>query len=176
VIPSRFIVRAVDALFQPGIDADVQIEVDADESLDVTAAALEAEDPVLERSRLVSRQFTHGRHRRWVVDHHGMATVVSLTIHEFSSAEQAAFSLADLREQFRAAAIGDLRVDRECLHCVYLDDEPGFAFACASQATGLHHVLVVVRFPRAQTGDEAGRLMARTVCAEQIALLAGINL
>jgi hypothetical protein len=74
--------------------------VDVDETLDLTAAALEEDDPAMERARLATRGFIHGRTIRWMIR---VDTVLSLTVHELRSADEAILSVADHREALRAA-------------------------------------------------------------------------
>ncbi len=137
MIPFSALVEAVDDVL-PGA------QIDVDESLDLAAAALEEDDPVLERSRLATRGFLHGRHRRWEVAETG--TVLSMTVHEFSSTEEAVLSVADLRERLRAAAVTDLRSTRVSVDAQYTDED-GSALACVSRATGEYQVIVAMRVP-----------------------------
>jgi hypothetical protein len=79
----------------------VEVTVDDGiESLDLTAAALTEADPMMERSRLVSRGFVHAQFRRWET---GEGNVVTVTIYEFADAIQAALSVSDVHESLRAA-------------------------------------------------------------------------
>jgi hypothetical protein len=108
--------------------------IDADDSLDLMAAALEDDDPVLEKSRLVSRGFVHGRTVRWVGNNG--ALVASVTVHELASPTEALLSLADLREQLRAAAISGLATteDSLCARSDGVETEPALAYAAAVSA------------------------------------------
>ncbi len=151
-------------------------EIDIDETLDLAAAALEEDDPVLERSRLVSRGFVHGRHRRWVAGDSVHQTVLSLTVHEFAAPVQAELSLADLRERLRAAAISDLRATARSLIAHY-EDEDGAQLGCASTVSGVYQVIVATRHaPTRQaamptTGDQTRINIARPIAERQLAIL-----
>ncbi len=80
---------------------DLAVTPDGDiESLDLTAAALAEADPMMERSRLVSRGFVHARLRRWETAN---GDVVTITVYEFVDATQAVFSVSDIHESLRAA-------------------------------------------------------------------------
>jgi hypothetical protein len=80
---------------------DPAIALDGDiESLDLTAAALAEADPMMERSRLVSRGFVHAQFGRWET---GLGDVVTITVYEFADAAQAVFSVSDIHESLRAA-------------------------------------------------------------------------
>ncbi len=126
-------------------------QIDIDESLDLAAAALEEDDPVLEKSRLVSRGYIHGRHRRWVVAGPGDdATVISLTIHEFKSVQESQLSVADLRERLRAAAVTNLRSTSTSLEARYPADD-GSHLSCISQLSGRFQVIVVARTPTSES-------------------------
>ncbi len=125
--------------------------IDIDESLDLSRAALEEDDPVLERSRLATRGFVHGRHRRWVVADQGL--VVSVTVHQFGSAEQAVLSVADLRERLRAAAVTDLRSTARYFDAQYADED-GSTLACVSRTTSAFQVIVATRVPALSSEPE----------------------
>jgi hypothetical protein len=96
MIPHRAMLREIATVSETFSDATV----DADEALDLTSAALEEDDPVMERARLATRGFIHGRTIRWIV---GSDTVLSLTVHELGSSDEAILSVADHREALRAA-------------------------------------------------------------------------
>jgi hypothetical protein len=119
-------------------------EIDVDDSLSLAEAALEEDDPVLERARLATRGFVHGRHRRWVVADQGQ--VLSMTVHEFGSQEQAVLSVADLRERLRAAAVTGLRSTAWSVDAQYTDEDDS-AMACVSRTTGPFQVIVAARMP-----------------------------
>ncbi len=141
--------------------------IDIDDSLTLAEAALEEDDPVLERARLATRGFVHGRHRRWVADAKGVGgpIVVSLTVHEFATVQQAVLSVADLRERLRAAAVTDLRSTPNSIEAVY-PDEDGAALACVSRTTGPFQVVIAARCP-STTPD--GSTLALAIANLQIA-------
>lgn len=158
-------------------DLMVGATIDVDDSLDLAAAALEEDDPVLERSRLVSRGFLHGRHRRWIANEPAapmptvptVLRVLSLTVHEFAMSSQAELSLADLRERLRAAAIADLRASARSLIAAYRDDDSD-QLACASRVTGVYQVIVAMR-SAALTGAPSHIDIASMIADRQVALL-----
>ena len=161
-------------------DLMVGASIDVDDSLDLAAASLEEDDPVLERSRLVSRGFLHGRHRRWIANEPAahmptmpamptVPTVLSLTVHEFAMSAQAELSLADLRERLRAAAIADLRASARSLIAAYRDDDSD-QLACASRVTGVYQVIVAMR-SAALTGAPSHIDIASMIADRQVALL-----
>jgi hypothetical protein len=95
VIPHRLLLQDLAPIVGEG-------ELDRDESLDLVGASLLEDNPVLERSRLVTRRFQHARILTWVCADE-RSSVVSITITEFDSPTQAAMSCRELVETLTAA-------------------------------------------------------------------------
>jgi hypothetical protein len=95
VIPHRLVFRDLAPIVGDG-------DVDRDESLDLVATSLLEDNPVLERSRLVTRGFQHARIFTWVCADE-RSSVVSITVTEFESAAQATMSNREVVETLTAA-------------------------------------------------------------------------
>ncbi len=133
MIPYAYIVRDFSAWLGPG-------NTDVDESLDLTAAALEEDDAVMERSRLLTRGFKHGRTVRWISDD---GVVISLTVHELASITEAQLSVADHRETLRAAAALIEVVTSD--HVAARMNDEGDELFVLSHAVGQFHVVLATR-------------------------------
>jgi hypothetical protein len=94
VIPHRAMWRGFE-LFGSG-------DIEVDESLDLSGASLLEDNPLLERSRLASREFVHCRIVTWHATDEQRS--INLTATEFRTPQQAEFSLLDLHDRLLAAS------------------------------------------------------------------------
>jgi hypothetical protein len=163
MIPHAAIFRDVHRVDPVFVDA----VIDADESLDLTAAALEEDDPVLERSRLVTRGFRHGRTIRWIT-RTDQPIVVSLTVHELASTSEALLSVADHFETLRAAA-AILESPTTTLVSGYMDDSDS-RLHIQSEAVSHFHITIAATFRPGQL--DVARF--RAVANSQRELLSGL--
>ncbi len=140
-------------------------EIDVDETLDLTAAALEEDDPQMEQARLATRGFRYGHTIRWIV----ASSVVSLTVHELASPADAILSVADHRETLRAATAILEMVSPSIVSGYMIDGIE--VIRVHSSATGAFHVTVVARVPVGTVDQETIELIA----LQQRALLAELT-
>ncbi len=116
------------------------------ESLDLNAAALAESDPMLERSRLISRGFVHARFGRWETP---VGDVITITVYEFTDAQQARLSVCDLHEALRAAGAnllnGDTNRDPDVslASVTSIDDAVSFHSVTCAMAIDKFQILVV---------------------------------
>jgi hypothetical protein len=127
------------------------------ESLDLVAASLLEPDPMMEKSRLVSRGFVHGRTGRWETE---SGAVASITIYEFAEPVQASYSVDDLHDTLLAAGGSVQRRSPALVGSIlspatdetdegHEKDTDPWESVIASQTSGCFQVLVV-------TGAEPG--------------------
>jgi hypothetical protein len=133
MIPYAHILRDFSPWFGEG-------QIDADDSLDLTAAALEEDDAVMERARLATRGFQHGRTVRWVSNDD---VVISLSVYLLKSPTEALLSVADHRETFRAGG-AHTSVASPTTVIATMDDE-GDQLTVFSVALEAHHVTLASR-------------------------------
>ncbi len=108
------------------------------ESLDLTAAALLEPDAMMERSRLASRGFVHGRAGRWET---ADGDVVTITVHQVADEQQARFANDDVHETLRAARATIHRRGSTSFTATLTDD--GADSIICSVAGGAFHTVIV---------------------------------
>jgi hypothetical protein len=150
MIPHRCIVRDFDRWFGAG-------EIDIDESLDLTGASMLEDNALLERSRLVSRQFLSARTITW--QHHSGDCTVSSTLTEFSSPAQARLSVEDLHQTLRAAA-ADIVEHGARLAAVFPEDDDEARITIGSTPYANLQIVIVCE-GNAELGAVVGLLAAQ---------------
>jgi hypothetical protein len=133
MIPHAHILRDFSSWFGEG-------QIDVDESLDLTAASLEEDDAVMERARLVTRGYAHGRTVRWIAE---IDVIISISVYELTSALEAQLSVADHRETMRAA--GAFTETASAVTVIARLQDDGDELALISQAHGPFHVTLLTR-------------------------------
>jgi hypothetical protein len=150
VIPYAHMVRDFSTWFGEG-------DLEADDSLDLTAAALEEDDAVMERARLATRGFQHGRAVRWV-SHDDI--VISLSVYLLRSSTEALLSVADHRETMTAAGAVMLLSTSSTVIASF--DDEGDQLQLISVAVGDHHITLMSRAAPGLVDVETLRQIAST--------------
>jgi hypothetical protein len=152
MIPRHLIVSDLTPFLGPG-------DVDHDEVLDLTMAALLEDNALLERSRLVSRQFVSARTFTWLGSESDIC--VNITITEFASPEQSILSVEDLRDRLQAAAIA-VGTDPFSVTASYRNDPPESVLTVMSEHVGsLQMVIVIEGDVHAAVANRVGHAQAQ---------------
>ncbi len=153
MIPYALILRDFSSWFGEG-------QIDVDESLDLTAASLEEDDAAMERARLVTRGFLHGRTVRWVGD---IGVIVSISVYELNSPMEAQLSVADHRETMHAAGALTESVSATTVIARLPDDDDELVLV--SHAHGGFHMTLLTRADPQAIATSALLSIAETQCA-----------